>query len=65
MVCCVGINKLNKKIMNKKKLNKLIKKEVKKQLIIHGVVKSLCVHNWHHLDNHSDRRECQKCGKNI
>ena len=47
-----------------KKAKKIIK-AYKKQLIIPVVVGMLCEHNWHHLDNHSDRMMCVKCDKQI
>ena len=36
-----------------------------KILPIADVVGTLCNHNWHHLDNHSDRMMCVKCDKRI
>jgi hypothetical protein len=36
-----------------------------KLLGIPVVVGMLCEHNWHHLDNHSDRMICLKCDKRI
>ena len=42
-----------------------IKKEKAKQLTLTDVVSMLCDHNWHHLDNHSDRMMCVKCDERI
>ena len=42
-----------------------IEKEIAKQLTLHNVVEIQCDHNWHHLDNFSDRMYCVKCDKRI
>jgi signal recognition particle GTPase len=38
---------------------------INKSESISDVVAGLCEHNWHHIDNHSDRMECVKCNKHI
>ena len=39
--------------------------ELVNKLSIPVVVGTLCDHNWHHLDNHSDRMMCVKCDERI
>jgi hypothetical protein len=39
--------------------------ELIKLCSLHNAVEIQCDHNWHHLDNHSDRMECTKCDKQI